>query len=505
MPDGEKGNLWPEGLEPDGEGLPISISRTRPAYGKQREIREIESLYLDAIASARRHIYMENQYLTSSSVVKALSMQLEKDNGPEILIVMPSKCSDWLEDSTMGLLRARALKHLEGADRFGRIGVFYPTVPHLGDRRINVHAKIMVVDDNLVTVGSANLNNRSMGVDTECNLSLESKGNEERQRIIARFRNRLLAEHLGSRPEEIENQIKEKNGLLNVAKDFGTDGRRLLPLTASDEQMRWMNGLMPAEVAIDPKEPIDPKRILKDFVPEDVKENGRLRLWILLGLCLFSIGLVAGWHWLPMREWADVTFIRNAAQSMQSYAAAPWIVLGGFVVGSLIAFPVVLLILATTFINGLLWGIFYALSGSVLGAAAGYGIGFLLGRDTVSRLAGSRIRKLNRWLSDHGIMAVTAVRIVPVAPFTVVNMLAGSSHIPFFHFLAGTLIGMTPGIIAISVFGDQLEQAVLNPTNKRFLILGATVVVILLAAVFTGKWLRNKKRKGTAMDSNREE
>ena len=494
--DGEKRAVWPENLQPDGEDIPLSISRTRPAYGKQQEVREIEFLYLDAIASARQYIYIENQYLTSSSVVKALSLQLEKAEGPEIVIVLPSKCSDWLEDSTMGVLRIRALKHLEDADRYGRLGIFYPTAPHLEDRRINVHSKIMVVDDHLATVGSANLNNRSMGVDTECNLALESNGHEETRRIIALFRNRLVAEHLGRKPEEIKNQIREKDGLLSVAKTMGSNGRRLVPLTASHEPTGWMDGFIPAELAIDPQEPIDPERLLEDFVPEHVREDGHLRLWILLGLCLLFIGLVASWRWLPLNEWASVQFVRRAAEAVQNHSAAPWIILGAYVVGSLVAFPILLLIIATAFIYGIMGGIFYALSGSMLGAGAGYAIGYLLGHDTVSRLAGSRIQKLNRWLSNHGIIAVTTVRIIPVAPFTVINMLAGASHIPFHHFMAGTFIGMLPGIVAISIFGEQLEQAFLAPTSERFIILGVIAAAILLAAVVTGKWLK-KRKKGT--------
>ena len=493
--DGEKGAVWPENVEPDGRKLSLSISRTRPAHGKQGEVREIESLYLDAIGSAHRSIYIENQYLTSSSVVKALSLQLEKNEGPEIVLVLPSKCSDWLEESTIGVLRARALKTLKDADRFGRLGVFFPTVPELGDRRINVHAKIMVVDDNLATVGSANLNNRSMGVDTECNLSLESNGIEKTRRIIALFRNRLLAEHLGTKPEEIDKQIRQKDGLLKAVKSLGAGGRRLEALSASEEQTGWMNGFIPADLAIDPQEPIDPERLLEDFVPEDVRKDGRLRLWILLGLCLLFIGLVVGWHWLPLKEYASITFIRNAAQTIKEHAAAPWIVLGCYVLGSLVAFPIVLLIFATAFIYGAFGGIFYALSGSVLGAAAGYGIGCLLGDNIISRLGGGRIKKLNRWLSNHGIMAVTTVRIIPVAPFTVVNMLAGASHISFSHFLVGTLLGMLPGIAAISIFENQLENAILNPTSERFVILAATAVVILLVAFFVGKWLKGREAK----------
>ena len=58
---------------------------------------------------------------------------------------------------------------------------------------MNVHAKLCIVDDELVRIGSANLCNRSMGLDAECDVTVEAGGNRAAQNAIADLRNRLLA------------------------------------------------------------------------------------------------------------------------------------------------------------------------------------------------------------------------------------------------------------------------------------------------------------------------
>ena len=167
-------------------------------------------------------------------------------------------------------------------------------------------------------------------------------------------------------------------GRSSVAKTMGSNGRRLAPLTASHEPTGWMDGFIPAELAIDPQEPIDPERRSEDFVPEHVREDGHLRLWILLGLCLLFIGLVASWRWLPLNEWASVICTACRGSPTEPFSGAldhPGGICGGQS-GDVSHF-------AADHCHGIhLWHHgrnFYALSGSMLGAGAGYAIGYLLG------------------------------------------------------------------------------------------------------------------------------
>lgn len=127
----------------------------------------------------------------------------------------------------MGVLRARLLKQLQGADRFGRLRVYYPVVPDLDGSCVNVHSKVLVVDDALVRIGSSNLANRSMGLDTECDLTIEAAGKTRIARAIAHFRDRLLGEHLGVSPEMVAGMAAAKASLIAAVEELRSAGRTL--------------------------------------------------------------------------------------------------------------------------------------------------------------------------------------------------------------------------------------------------------------------------------------
>jgi phosphatidylserine/phosphatidylglycerophosphate/cardiolipin synthase-like enzyme len=170
------------GLYPLDCNVDVAIARTAPAYQGRREIREVEALYLDSIRRAQRWVYIENQYLTSAAVGAALIERLREPDGPEIVVVNPGKCAGWLEETTMGVLRARLLRDIRAADVHGRFHIYAPTVPDIGESRLNVHAKLMIADGRFLRIGSANLNNRSMGLDSECDLAIEDQAIADRAR-----------------------------------------------------------------------------------------------------------------------------------------------------------------------------------------------------------------------------------------------------------------------------------------------------------------------------------
>ena len=118
-------------------------------------------------------------------------------DGPEVVLVTPREQCDWLEEGTMGVLRDGFLNALARADVHGRLRVLYPVVPGIEGECLNVHSKLLIVDDELVRIGSANLSERSMRLDTECDLTVEARGRARVAGAIAALRHRLLGEHLG--------------------------------------------------------------------------------------------------------------------------------------------------------------------------------------------------------------------------------------------------------------------------------------------------------------------
>ncbi len=106
---------------------------------------------------------------------------LMEDNGPEIIAVLRLSTQGWLEAPTMGTLRTVLLKKLRDADRHGRFHAYFPHIPGLPEGQCcDLHSKLMIVDDEVVRIGSANFSNRSMGLDTECDAAIEANGDDAR-------------------------------------------------------------------------------------------------------------------------------------------------------------------------------------------------------------------------------------------------------------------------------------------------------------------------------------
>jgi phospholipase D1/2 len=226
---GGGGDAWPDELEPDFRDVDIAIARTRGEHGRWSQVREIEALFADLVASARRHVYIETQYFASRVVAEAVGARLAEPDGPEFVVINPKTGAGWLDESVMGPARAELVKALERRDRYGRFRIYTPVTE--GGQDIYVHAKIMIVDDVVLRVGSANLNNRSMGLDSECDLMIDARrpGVEGAGETIARLRADLLAEHLGADPGEVRAACLEKGSLIAAIERLRGNGRTLIP------------------------------------------------------------------------------------------------------------------------------------------------------------------------------------------------------------------------------------------------------------------------------------
>ncbi|HEX8124535.1 MAG TPA: phospholipase D-like domain-containing protein [Allosphingosinicella sp.] len=257
---------WPEELEPDFRDVDIAIARTRGEVSEWSEVREIEALFLDLIATARRFVYIETQYFASRAIAEAIGRRLGEPDGPEFVIVNPKAGYGWLDESVMGPARAELVKALQGKDRYGRFHIYTPVTE--GGADIYVHAKIMVVDDHVLRVGSANLNNRSMGLDSECDLMIDARlpGNEASVATIKRLRADLIAEHLGLEPAEVEACCDKTGSLIATIERLRGEGRTLLPyeipeFSAPLKAIAKSETLDP-ESATAPFEPFNRRRLL---------------------------------------------------------------------------------------------------------------------------------------------------------------------------------------------------------------------------------------------------
>lgn len=480
---------WPADVPADLEDVAVGIARTLPRYRGEPEVREVEQLYLDAIAAARRCIYIENQYITSHSIAAALEASLQQGTGPEVVIVAPKRASGWLEHRTMDALRTDVFRRLLQADHAGRLRLYAPDHCDLEpEHQIFVHAKVAVFDDALLRIGSANLTSRSMGLDSECDLAFAALGRPRLQRGVARFRHRLVGEHLGLTPTQVGQREAAHDSLIAVIDAAQPQMRTLVPLDVPDVGDPDTQPLLDRSL-VDPERPVDFDEFIIDKVlPETVAPTERKPYFKLLlgGMLLVVLALM--WRISPLERWMSPEYLSEAAHFLRQTPLGPAYALGAFVVGGLIAFPITLLILQCAVIFGPLLGFVYAMLGATLSGLLTYWVGRALGRRLVRKLAGTRLNRISRTLAERGILTVILVRLVPVAPFTVVNVVAGASHIRFRDFAIGNFIGMLPGTAVVVLLGNSLAAVIQDPTPRRIILLAGVVFVSIVMAVLIRRW-----------------
>jgi phospholipase D1/2 len=218
---------WPNELKPNFGDVDIVIARTRGHEDENAEVREIEALFLDLIETAQRFVYFETQYFASRVIAEAIAKRLEEPDGPEFVILNPKTAEGWLDEEVMSPARYELMQALEERDRHGRFRIYTPMTE--GGLDIYVHAKIMIVDDEILRVGSANLNNRSMGLDSECDLMIDGRGRDDVCQEVARIRTGLLAEHLGKERDEVAACFNKTKSLIGCIEGLRGQGRTLVP------------------------------------------------------------------------------------------------------------------------------------------------------------------------------------------------------------------------------------------------------------------------------------
>lgn len=258
---------WPRRLEPSLRRVAIGVARTLPELPKRAEVREIEALNLAAIAAARDVIYLENQYLAARRLAEAVAARLREPEGPEVVIVLPRSSESPLERQSMDSARQRLVTALWAADAHGRLGVYWPVAA--GGTPVYVHSKVVVADDRLLRIGSSNLNNRSQGFDSECDVALEARDQVDDAAVateIARVRDGLISEHLGVSVEEFRAAMAERGSFLAAVEALRGAGRSL---------RRFTEYMVSAEASpLAENDLMDP-----DHVPRSVSQS----VWSLFG------------------------------------------------------------------------------------------------------------------------------------------------------------------------------------------------------------------------------
>ncbi len=480
---------WPDWIGAHLSDVQVAFSRTLPEIGSQPGVREIENVLTDAIASARQSIYIENEYLTSNSIGDALVQAIGKPDAPEIILVLPEKTGNWLEQNTMDVLRWRLLCRLREADHHQRLYICYPEHRALGEEYISLHSKLLIADDHFLTLGSANLSNRSMGFDTECNLVLEGR-DEKTRRAILKLRNRLLAEHLGTDAESVARDSAAHASLVAYIEQFRGRDRALEPLDGSVPE--FIESLLPHQRIIDPESPVDAEEMADMMLPPEERKSTLRQLAPALITLVLLAALAAAWRWTPLSEWLDTESLQAWMSRVNQYPFALFAVPGVYVVAGLLSVPLTLLVIVTVIVFGAWQGFLFGLGGALLSAVCNFALGRWLAGDLVRRVAGKRLNKLSEKLAKRGILTIVTLRLVPIAPFGVINLVAGASRVRLKDFILGSVIGLSPGLLAISVFSDQVIATIRKPDLGAFAVLAAVAGALAIGGWMLYRWAQKR-------------
>jgi phosphatidylserine/phosphatidylglycerophosphate/cardiolipin synthase-like enzyme/uncharacterized membrane protein YdjX (TVP38/TMEM64 family) len=485
---------WPASIEPTMRDIDVAISRTKPPVNGTPGVREIEALYLDMIASARHSIYIENQYFTADRIGDALAERLAEPDGPEVIIVLRELSHGWLEEVTMQTLRTRLIEKLRAADAHGRFRVYYPYIAGLKEGTcIDVHSKMIVIDDELARVGSANLANRSMGLDTECDLTVEARDREDVREVIRNLRACLLAEHLGTSLEKVRSAIDSAGNLREAIDGLPREDRTLKPLAETPQVSETVLAMI--SVA-DPEKPVELGDLAKLFTPETepTSENalvsGAGPAWgKLVGGALVLVALTALWKLTPLATFLDANLITSWARRAGSHWVTPILTILAYTPAALTMFPRPLITLFAVIAFGPLLGFAYAMLGIELSAWVTFVAGQRLSRETVRRVAGEKLAGILNVLRKRGLIAMTALRLVPLAPFAVEGVVAGAVRVKLSDFMIGTALGILPGTLASTVFGDQLQVWLENPSQINYWLIAGVLGLLAGATWYVRRWL----------------
>lgn len=495
-----KPRTWPDDFPPEFENVSCALARTIPFMDEVEPAQEVRTMLLDLINQAESFIYIENQFTTRQEIAEALNKRLKACPNLHVILVSSYEPKGKFECEAFWASRIEFKAILEKGIDPKRIRLTYSSIEDMQGRKAykRIHSKVMTVDDKYLVIGSSNLSNRSMTLDTEIDVVLHGNSEHNRQQIL-QVRNDLLAEHTGRKLEDMPALFDTDYPVDALMQGQIAHGYVLTEVR--DEVFTNHSVKNVFRSLSDPEEPLISLPTL-DGAALPARNPRRRSIMIMLGIAVIAIlgGLM---FWASQSiSWLSSESINDFLEkSRGTYFALPTVLLV-YVVGGILFFPVTVLSLAVAAIFGPIWGPIYGIMGALLSSAILFGIGKLSGNAGLRKIGGPKVEAVDEKLKKSGIVGVAAIRMLPIAPFSLVNLVAGISSIGIVQFLIGTFLGMFPPMIAKGLVGDSITQIFRNPSATSIGYLVAGIVLWGLMIWGSQKFARyyQERKQKTATD-----
>jgi len=476
---------WPDDHKPGFDNAAIAVARTVPPMKGEKLVDEVRHLLLDEIAQAKNFIYMENQYVANLEIARALNKALRANPDLRVLIVSCDHPQGIMEAKVMWANRVRFRDVIEEGGAADRVAMVNPISSENGlTKPVHIHSKLTIIDDRYLHIGSANICNRSMGLDTEWDVSIAGDEDAIRKQITA-TRNDLIREHCGREIADIQNIITSQKSVQTFLEDVPTSRQHFRRL--EDEEYRDQRFIKLATFFGDPKKPLIPTDWTIRF------HRGPQRRAFYQGLARFGIliaviaALAAIWRFTPLSDYTNTqTAASLFARMGDSPSAIAWGI-GLYTIGGLIFFPITVMTAAAVVAFGPIKGVIVGFAGALMSGVLGYAVGRAVRMERLKKFFGDRSEKVMKKIKGSGVIGVALIRSVPLAPYPLINMVFGASGISLAAFIIGTFLGLAPGKVALALAGDSLVNVVKDPSpaNIGYVAIGIAVWIAVIAGSHT--------------------
>jgi phospholipase D1/2 len=212
----------------------------------------------------------------------------------------------------------------------------------------------------------------------------------------------------------------------------------------------------------------------------------------LIAIAVVFAALAAAWRWTPLAEIVTVENVLRWTRAVRDTWWAPIAMVAAYVPGSLVLFPRPVLTLVSVMSFGVMFGLVWATLGVMFAAFVTYWLGRMLKRETVRRIAGDDFESAGKLLRENGVIAVFGANMLPTPPFAVQNIIAGAARIPQWQFLLGTFLALLPGMVAWTIFGDQLANAMNESGKVNFWLIGGAALLLVVFTFVARRWLTKR-------------
>jgi uncharacterized membrane protein YdjX (TVP38/TMEM64 family) len=222
-------------------------------------------------------------------------------------------------------------------------------------------------------------------------------------------------------------------------------------------------------------------------------------LLLTVVLALAAAGLF--WQWLAARGQLDAASLEAVLAQVDTLRHSPLAMLStvlAYPVLLQLMFPLTVLVGATGLLFGPVWGLVCAAIGTLAGSALGYVAGAAIGGEPLMRLGGRRAAAMSRYLSERGVRTMMLINLLPIAPFTLTNMLAGAFRLRFGDYMLGSAIGILPGLAALTLLGSQLLTLLTAADPAEWVGAAAVIVVALVGLGLLRRLARRLNGRGAA-------